>query len=69
LKRKKTTIDRIKVAFNNCYTERCFGNAVERCNSCKELFCEKHINDHDFCERLEKLRESRVIEKLRNTGV
>lgn len=68
LKRKKTTIDKIKVAFNNCYTERCFKEAIERCNFCKELFCTDHINDHEFCERIAKLRRSKAYEKIRKTG-
>lgn len=56
--KKKTMIDKIKVAFNNCYAQHCFKESIERCNSCKELFCIEHINNHDFCERIEKLRKS-----------
>ena len=46
-----------KNAFVTCHEEGCQNPAVERCNSCRELLCIEHINDHRFCVRIEKRKK------------
>ena len=41
-----------------CHYAGCNHNYTERCNSCKELFCNEHINNHNFCKRAKKYQES-----------